>query len=152
MIKRNSIILLIRNYYIESEFLTYFDTGWSTQLFPSFTNEGQNKEELKEAIAKRFESPLCDVSLNYIGEFSETKPCREHNDEIREYHYEIYAVDLALGTMHQLPTFYWNGLKYKWESPKRLKKDNQVMKNNQALVNFVEQFEKKYWKERNKKK
>lgn len=138
MVKRNTIILLIRNTLLESTLLTYFDTGWSTWFFPNFTDDGQTEEDLKSQIAKRFESPRDWVRVRFLRDFSETKPSQEHNGELREYQYKIYWVDVGRKDFERLPVFHWNGLKYKWGGLENLKKNPQVEKNNGVLLGVVE--------------
>ena len=142
MVKRNSIILLVRNDLIGSCFLTYFDTGWNTWFFPNFTDDGQSEEVLVSQIAKRFESPKDWIRVKFLRDFSEAKPSQEHDGELREYQYKIYFVDIGRRDFERLPVFYWNGLKYKWEDLKSLEEDPQVEKNNRGLLEVVEELEK----------
>lgn len=141
MVKRNSIILLIKNDYTGFEYLTYLDKGWDTLFFPHFTDDGQSEEDLKAAIAKRFWCPKYEVKLKYLDVFSETKASQEHNNEIREYKYKIYKVILARTDFQRFPTFNFNGTDYRWNSFDKLQNDPQVQKNNATLVDFIEHLE-----------
>lgn len=143
MVKRNTIILIIRNDFIGAGHLTYLDKGWNTWFFPNFTDEGQSEEDLRSSIGKRFEVPSYEVAVEYQGEFSEVKPSEQHNNEPREYQYKIYCVDIGRKDFEKFPRFYWDGLDYKWETLKILMKDPQVKKNNRALVEFVLGLEEK---------
>lgn len=139
LVKRNSIILLIRNYFIKSNFLVYEDKGWDTLFFPHITDEGQSDMEIEEILARRFGASCLDVKVNFLGEYSEQKPSVDHNDEIRDYTYKIYEADIANGNYHRLNVFRLDGLDYKWESLENLKKDNNVKKNNLGLITFIEE-------------
>ena len=137
--KRNSIILLIPNYFVRSNFLVYEDKGWNTLFFPHITDEEQSDIEIEEILGKRFGAPYLDVKVKFLGEYSEQKPSIEHDNEIRDYTYKIYEADIANGNWHRLNVFRLDGLDYKWESLKRLKKDNNVKENNLGLVTYIEE-------------
>lgn len=137
--KRNSIILLIPNYFVRSNFLVYEDKGWNTLFFPHITDEEQSDIEIEEILGKRFGSPYLDVKVKFLGEYRERKPSIEHDNEIRDYTYKIYEADIANGNWHRLNVFRLDGLDYKWESLERLKKDDNVKENNLGLVTYIEE-------------
>ena len=145
MVKRNSIILLVRNYYVGSEYLVYEDKGWNTLFFPHITDHGQTNEELEQEIARIFDAPLLRVKAKYLSTFNEQKPCVEHGNEMRDYTYKIYEVEIGNGSLHRLNVFQYNGLNYRWENLKKLKKDKNVLNCNTGLLSHIEKLDKQYW-------
>lgn len=84
-----SVILLIGTPTNPNKYLVYLDKGWGTWLFPNIPNKNQPLMDIKREISQQCGVPLENLIVKEKAGYSEEKPCKEHNDELRKYEYRI---------------------------------------------------------------
>lgn len=123
MERRDSVILFIKNQIIPDEYFVCYDKGWNAFFFPHITNEYKDVDSLQKAVAKQFDICTDQVIMHFLGEGQEVKPCVEHNNEIRNYHYMFYTTELLHPFWHRTNIAHVKDIEYRWKTLEELMND-----------------------------
>jgi hypothetical protein len=145
MIQHNHSLIIIKNNApgIKTKYLTYYDERWDCKLFPNLkTADKDNEAFIISNLSNDLGIPKKEIKCKYISSRVQEKYSVSHNEN-RVYNHRLYEVEFKnIPKIMNKNDFSINSRHYYWMTISEMEKDDNIMKKNMEVVDFVKECEK----------
>lgn len=144
MIQHNHSLIIIKNTTQgrKTKYLTYYDERWDCKLFPNFkTADNDNESFIIDSLSNSLNIPKKEIKCKYISSRVQEKFSVSHNEN-RVYNHKLYEINLSkLPEKMKADDFSIKSKHYYWMTIKDMEQDENIMKKNMEVVDFVKECE-----------
>lgn len=128
---------------IKTKYLTYYDERWDCKLFPNLkTADKDNETFIISNLSNDLGIPKKEIKCKYISSRVQEKYSVSHNEN-RVYNHRLYEVEFKnIPKIMNKNDFSINSRHYYWMTISEMEKDDNIMKKNMEVVDFVKECEK----------
>lgn len=145
MIPHNHSLIIIKNSApgIKTKYLTYYDERWDCKLFPNLkTADKDNEAFIISNLSNDLGIPKKEIKCKYISSRVQEKYSVSHNEN-RVYNHRLYEVEFKnIPKIMNKNDFSINSRHYYWMTISEMEKNDNIMKKNMEVVDFVKECEK----------
>ena len=137
MIQHNHSLIIIKNSApgIKTKYLTYYDERWDCKLF-------HNEAFIISNLSNDLGIPKKEIKCKYISSRVQEKYSVSHNEN-RVYNHRLYEVEfINIPKIMNENDFSIKSRHYYWMTISEMEKDDNIMKKNMEVVDFVKECEK----------
>lgn len=149
LIQHNHSLVLIRNTFDAEikKFLVYYDENWDCKLFLNYkTVEKNNEAIIVDNIAADLGIDKIMVHCNYISSRVHEKYSVSHQEN-RVYNHRLYEAHISsFPDRMKKDNFIHNNKHYYWMTMEEMEKDENIIKKNVDVLDFVKEYIVKDWK------
>ena len=137
----NHSIIVIKDTFNEfsNRFLVYNDTKWDCKFFLNYKENINNESYIKEHLSNELKIPGDCINLKYVT--SKIHEKYSENDKMNKiYSHKFYLADIVdFSEIMKKDVFEIDGRTYYWMSMSELESDQNVLKKNSDIINYVKE-------------
>ena len=142
MIQHNHSLVAIKNTFnnTSNKFLVYYDERQDCKLFSNYkTIDTDNEAALIDYIAADLDCDKRKINCKYITSRIQSKYSYSHNEN-RIYNHRLYEINIShFPERIKHNDFTINGKHYYWMSISDMERDENILKKNKEVVDFIKE-------------